>query len=157
MHVRILLRRERKTFFMKMMRYVIKIYYYALNMILQTRRESIWEFFISNFSVLRFLLQISFSTFSTIKRAFFSLSLKCAYFKHLFYAKYRHKIIKKMCFWGNERQSKRKIKSLKAMAFLYAVASICESSISYMVKQSVSSLRFIGALILSQIYSHKWH
>lgn len=93
------------------------------------------NFLLVIFQCFCFLLQISFSTFSSIKARFFLLQhRKCAYFKHLFYAKYRHKIIKKMCFWGNERQSKSKIKSLKAMAFLYVVASICESSRSYKVE-----------------------
>lgn len=37
-----------------------------------------------------------------------------------------------MCFWGNEgKASEKKIKSLKAMVFLYSVASICKSSRSY--------------------------
>lgn len=53
-------------------------------------------------------LQISFSTFFTHKKAVFSSTLKCAFFKHLFYVIYRHKIIKKMCFWGNEGNAKER-------------------------------------------------
>lgn len=55
------------------------------------------------------------------------------------------------------KEERKKIKSLKAMVFLYAVASICKSSRSYSKVAAAASkqasrfrgMRFIGALILS--------
>lgn len=47
-----------------------------------------------------------------VKGIFFSLF--SAYFKHSFYVQYLHKIIKKMCFWGNENAKRALKKSLKA-------------------------------------------
>lgn len=43
----------------------------------------------------------SFSTASPIKRHFLIFSVRIL--SILFYVQYLHKIIKKMCFWGNEK------------------------------------------------------
>lgn len=93
-----------------------------LNMILQ-----LYVLFISNFAVLeygfgarlpasarirlsvaggcRILFTNSFSTFPPIKRHFSPLFFAPRrILSILFYVQYLHKIIKKMCFWGNEKK-----------------------------------------------------
>jgi hypothetical protein len=52
-------------------------------------------------------LSYKFPLLQRHKKAFFLIQFfLVAYFKHLFYGKYLHKIIKKMCFWGNEVESR---------------------------------------------------